>query len=494
MWADAPPEDVEDPFALEASAGEPPVRIEPAEAIVPPHGTASFKVHLTASKATEGADGHYKYQLLAKGRFTEDRAAPVPALEDKAPSAVPLPPEPERDVISSLTVDCVGDCVVPHLVIDKKKNPAMDGNGPGPIFKFTYCAVAKLPDDMGDRTLVCGAGLAGQAGGTQAAGVHSYKVRQVTLSNHDACNVTCRFSTEGPFRIRQIDQAGKHAFRPEKGAPGDSETSRKNFVVGKWETVTVQVEFLPDAVQWAEREVEHKDKGFLIIEYPHEAAEDGDAAPGAERDLQRVSLLATSFRPRISLWPLPAPEQPIGPPRERADEPPWGQPQTVVVDFGYVHVSSSITQQRAIILVNDTGVVARWRLLHVGRKQLQPPKNAGLTVREEEDLKARDDKDAFEFDSCEGEVLGPSKDSLDNRTGKREPYTWPKPVAFQRPLAPGEKEYEPQQIGITFRPKKNELYKSRFRIQVEHGLSIDFFCKGCGSYDEEDDPLPFQES
>jgi hypothetical protein len=400
----------------------------------------------------------------------------------------------------------MGDCVVPHLVVDKKNNPAAeDGKGGlGPVFKFTHSTVEKQEADLGERTLVCGAHHGGTAGGTQAGGVHSYRVRQVTLSNHDACNVSCRFSIEGPFRIRQIDQAGRHPFRPAPpgGATGakrgdDAEQlSRPTFVVGKWETITVQVEFKPDAVQWAEREVEHADKGSLVIEYPHNVSEDDSAArSGTEADLQRVCLMATSIRPRISLWPLPSPEQALAAPPERADEPPWGVPQIKVVDFGYVHVTSSVSQHRAVLLVNETGCIGRWTLVHVGKKQAKPPANVGLTVREEEDLAARDDKDAFEFDLCEGEVLGPSKDCLDKASGQRRPHFGPPSAALpQRPPRHDEHLYEPQKVCITFRPKKNELYKSRFRIQVEGGISVDFFCRGCGSYDEEDDPLPFQES
>lgn len=50
------------------------------------------------------------------------------------------------------------------------------------------------------------------------------------------------------------------------------------------------------------------------------------------------------------------------------------------------------------------------------------------------------------------------------------------------------------QVKISFRPKRNELYKCRFRVQVENGLSVDFICRGCGSYDEEDDSLDFHEA
>lgn len=36
-------------------------------------------------------------------------------------------------------------------------------------------------------------------------------------------------------------------------------------------------------------------------------------------------------------------------------------------------------------------------------------------------------------------------------------------------------------------PKKNVLYKSKFRIKVENGMDCDVILKGKGSYEEEHD-------
>ena len=50
-----------------------------------------------------------------------------------------------------------------------------------------------------------------------------------------------------------------------------------------------------------------------------------------------------------------------------------------------------------------------------------------------------------------------------------------------------EKQFLPQAIQVNFRPKKNVLYKSKFRFLVENGLPCDVILKGKGSYEEEHD-------
>jgi len=135
-----------------------------------------------------------------------------------------------------------------------------------------------------------------------------------------------------------------------------------------------------------------------------------------------------------------------------------------------------------------------WKLLHVGRKR-RSPHDIGNALREEEDFRALDDKDAFEFDVSSGSLKGPTKDGLVYGTNDRQVHWCALPVA--QPRAPkhfDDHHYEPQRISVVFKPKKNEMYKCRFRIQVEAGLSIDFICRGCGSYDEEDDVMDFREA
>jgi hypothetical protein len=45
--------------------------------------------------------------------------------------------------------------------------------------------------------------------------------------------------------------------------------------------------------------------------------------------------------------------------------------------------------------------------------------------------------------------------------------------------------HKPVRIDFMFKPQKNLLYKSKFRIAVEDGLFYDIVVRGMGSLDEE---------
>eukprot|EP00930_Biecheleria_cincta_P031240 TRINITY_DN21698_c0_g1_i1.p1 TRINITY_DN21698_c0_g1~~TRINITY_DN21698_c0_g1_i1.p1 ORF type:complete len:2245 (+),score=433.56 TRINITY_DN21698_c0_g1_i1:107-6841(+) len=599
IWAQDPPP-VEDPFALN-EYGDLPVIVEPREAVLPVHGTATFQVNMTCLKATLAAAGHYRYTLIGTARFTQDRekrlayaqenpgkeyverppstvyksvsvgdqvanlpdmktndlmdddsdaemedvkpgtaAGPMEAPERDAPGTTttfvsrararasilppaqePLAKEPEQDVISTIVIDCVGDCILPRLVIDKKGNPGVEefepqnaeadqvGDTPqavpiinAPVFKFTMASVP--PAGAKDRST--GATHGGLPGGCQIPGVTSCLVRQVTLSNHNASTVACRFKIVGPYRIRQIQQAGNHPVQlvsdgpssKKKGketASADPEAARQLFSIAKWETITLQVEFMPDWIPASEWEhlgtkSEHIFKGDLIVEYPREKP---DVVTSKKDDLQRIHLVGTAKRPAVRVHVVPN-ELDRQLRLERAEKPPWSEPMPLVVEFGFTHIDSSITRTRTILISNISSIIARWSLMHVGRKR-RPPHVIGCTLPEEEDFRALDDKDAFEFDISGGELPGPSKDGLVLGSEDRLPHWCAKSSALPRALPFGdERRFEPQQVKISFRPKKNELYKCKFRIQVDNGLAIDFICRGCGSYDEEDDNFDFHEA
>ena len=44
---------------------------------------------------------------------------------------------------------------------------------------------------------------------------------------------------------------------------------------------------------------------------------------------------------------------------------------------------------------------------------------------------------------------------------------------------------KPCPITVTFRPRKNTTYCSRFRMDVEHGEGFDVVLQGAGSYEED---------
>jgi len=380
-----------------------------------------------------------------------------------------------------------------------------------PVYKFTHSAAPPAVAAPGSKQRVSGAALGGQATGAPRAGIASCLVRQVTLTNKNACNISCRFRIEGPFLVQQISQVGHHPVvlqeqnektrrRPLKSDEQHAQTMSQLFILAKGETISLQVEFVPGMVPsalWTDHQIEHTFHGDVIIEYPRDGPIGG--APAA--DLQRIHLVATSRRPaaRLTLVPSPELDRPVR--LERAEHPPWAGPIPVMVDFGYVHVESSVLHKRVILISNQSNVVARWRLLHVGRKH-KPPPEIGTVLREEEDMRALDVRDVFEFNVCEGELWGPTKDgrvaAKDGVTllsKERQPHWYPVAACLPHGVPHSDdKQYEPQRVTISFRPQKNELYKCRFRIQVDAGLSADFICRGCGSYDEEDDVMDLQEA
>lgn len=425
----------------------------------------------------------------------------------------PLPIEPGQDVISTIVVDCVGDCVVPHLTVDKMEYPIADARSEledeaaesermhCPVFKFIHSVIASEGTRGSAREEAGGATHGGARGGSQHPGVASYLVRTITLSNMNAGNVNCRFRLEGPFQIKQINQVGRHPVNLGSNSSAEK-TKRPNhslpeqhsqlYIVAKRETISLLVEFVPSMVpasQIREGEAVSKFTGDLFLEYPRDAQD-----PLAQTDLQRIHLTATSRRPALCVTLVPHAGHDPKPQTKLAHQPTWSGTPTVLVEFGYVHVNSSTSRTREILLSNATPVMARWTLLHVGRKR-RPAHDIGNALREEEDFRALDDKDVFEFDASHGSLLGPTRDGKIHGSDERQVHWCQVPSAQTRgPKHVDEDNYIPKRIRIVFKPKKNELYKCKFRIQVEGGPPVDFLCRGCGSYDEEDDAMEFHEA
>jgi len=546
--------------------GEPPVKIEPEEALLPVQGTATFTVTLLASRATTTSEGHYQYRLIGEGRYAEDpekrheveasppaqlvisemtqkpriEASPVKAsrqaqgvanlpdiklddadLHDDDSDIEDIPGgnrnlEKTQDlgerssskdvvqgIISTLTVDCIGDCIVPRLIVDKKCDHEIQEFGEGderevPVFKFVHSAGA--PKDDKQRT-IAGVSLLGKAGGTPHQGIQSSCIREVTLANENACPIYCRFHTEGFFRIKSVDQAGKKTVVPlvvekpsKKTRPKENEQTpadplRQLFVVPRRSTITLLVEFVPSLVPKATwtNNIEHIFRGDIVVEYPRD-----ESMPDTIVDLQRVHLLAASRKPSIRLNLIPITtldglleqhmraDLTIGP-----DRPP------LMIEFGFVHVESAIARCRSILLSSETNILAKWRIFHVGHKRRG---SAGPGTKDGEEF-ALDDREAFSFDVSDGELQGPSKDGLVPGSDVRMPSWCPMTPALPKRLAHVDAwQFDPKKVVITFKPKKNEVYKCRFRMQVDEGRSVDFICRGNGSYNEEDDSMEFQEA
>jgi len=307
-----------------------------------------------------------------------------------------LATEPDQDVISSIVIDSVGDCILPSLTVDKKGEPVIEewpqqSGGTSikdstssivPVFKFTHSAGLRVPVTQEGKQRTVGAAILGVAAGPGAPNptVASYLVRQVTLINENACNLLCRFRTEGPFRVREIHQVGQMPARPcviEEGAMSQSKhevieeklltcsAPTEVFQMAKRETLTLHVEFLPELVpitSWSDA-IQHTFHGDLYVEYPR-----GPASTAVRFDSQRIHLVAMSRRPSIRLAIVP---HPLFNSSYQSKSQPGEKDPPVHVEFGYAHVEGTIARTRFVTLSNETSIPACWRLVHVGQKHSQ---------------------------------------------------------------------------------------------------------------------------
>ena len=93
-------------------------------------------------------------------------------------------------------------------------------------------------------------------------------------------------------------------------------------------------------------------------------------------------------------------------------------------------------------------------------------------------MEKTDDPEVFEFNITSGILKGKSLPLRKVPEGLLVP-----PV----PKTDEEIKYLPQKIFIKFNPKKNVLYKSKFRFLTENGIPCDVILKGRGSYEENHD-------
>ena len=130
-----------------------------------------------------------------------------------------------------------------------------------PVFKFIWSA---MPQD-GPRS-GSGAVQGGAVGGNQAPGMTMCQVRQITFSNDNASDITCRFRTEGPYRIQLIHQPGHPPVQGSSASPSKrkeekSEVDGRLFVLAKWDTITLHVVFNPELIpasKWHHYQMRHE--------------------------------------------------------------------------------------------------------------------------------------------------------------------------------------------------------------------------------------------
>jgi len=144
------------------------------------------------------------------------------------------------------------------------------------------------------------------------------------------------------------------------------------------------------------------------------------------------------------------------------------------LDFSTCNVDMKRTI--TIFLSNITVVTANWMLNYVKFPKKATISKYTTTAWEEENLEKLDDPDVFEFSLAQGSLKGKTEPLRKVPEGLVVPPV--KKDEFER-------QYLPCAIQVNFRPKKNVLYKSKFRFTVENGLPCDVILKGRGSYEED---------
>jgi len=422
-----------------------------------------------------------------------------------------LPPPPDLDIVSTVVLDSYGAILQPRLAVDKSVH-----HGGVQSLKFAYSisppqsyvdTVGQPPKGVLVHEFPEGNVVSGGGNLSPRAGVTFAICRTLALVNEAQTKCAVRFETVGPFAIRRIEVVGYRPTRPPfsdeafasipnpKGLKGNAFmrmlNEQQSLQVARGPTqelsvppkacVIVHLQFVaPPPREWGDKAITQI-SGKFLLHYP-----------GGNED-QFIELQANCYKPSFGIRLVPKLLKSTVP----DDALPWGPPRPPVVEFDYSHVQASTQATRQILLFNESYIPGKWRLFHVARTQKRPPE-LGLTLAEVEEHGAADQPSVFSFDVVEGVLAGPTKDSA-----YPYPDRAPRPELRVMPLSrtlpsawPHDDEwrYLPTKVLITFLPERDLLYKSRFRIQVEGGESVDFLCRGCGSYDEEDDVVEVEEA
>ena len=140
------------------------------------------------------------------------------------------------------------------------------------------------------------------------------------------------------------------------------------------------------------------------------------------------------------------------------------------------------------MLSNATNVVGKWKLFHVAdgtevSTLTEKDELANGTTAEFRGKLTLDDPTVFSFDVAGGTLMGPTAEATTQAC-----RALPLGPALPAALPHADRDlYSPSRIEVTFAPKLNRFYRSRFVIYVDGGDALQFECEGCGSYDEQDD-------
>lgn len=149
--------------------------------------------------------------------------------------------------------------------------------------------------------------------------------------------------------------------------------------------------------------------------------------------------------------------------------------ENMTIDFGTIHVKNE--KKLSIYLINCSKSDAKFSIEYV--KYMESKKinfEQSLWTKEDfEDQKITDQKDIFFLNRAAGTILSNSAPV----------HYIPGTLALPSQEDSFTQKHKPVKIDFLFKPKTNLLYKSKFRIIVEDGLSYDIIVRGRGSFEEE---------
>jgi hypothetical protein len=282
--------------------------------------------------------------------------------------------------------------------------------------------------------------------------------RKTLLRNPLDVPVSCQLSLDGPFSLLRC-------FSTEFSYLGADCTSTIKLLPAQSMGIDIlfQKPPLPNRIGDKPLPLEHLYRGDLNITF-------------STGQLQTIALKATVLSPTLVVQPA-------------------------AHAFGVVRADK--TSELLVFLSNPTEVEASWSLRHVPRANRKNDGIDGDNARPD----SVDDPSVFTFEHVSGVVAGPSlplrsaaacvpKDfnrdaqplfaqTLTELSWKGDAVT---SLAQSLTNDAAANPRAPKPVKVTFAPKRNVRYCSRFRFDVHHGESFDVVLQGAGSYEE--DVLP----
>ena len=430
----------------EPPAQGPPFKVEPANMLVKAMSNQTYNVTLKETKQ----DGKIAALLVCDAEWIYSDAQNNAADDDTA-TTQSINSEKSRGKTKSIdsnmllgaikmTTEC--NAITPHLNIDKHKHKDKDMKQ---FLKFETWSNYITKKN-----------------------IHESMKRSFVLVNPLPIAVTFKLDSEKPFRILGTKTKAQPHPLSITTLPKKNEFVPTMFNLGPGDNVHVELGFIPPR-SYAESKVgeeivlKKELRGDLTINF-------------ATGHVQNVILKGIVLKPVLVVAPA-------------------------TYHFGVINTEACHTV--IIYLCNPSEVDARWSVKHIPKVPIK--KVFGKEAFEDQ----IDDSDVFVFNETEGIQRGPTlplpsaASCLPEDYNRLDNAVWSQPTTKltwkdeSRVLLSDELKNrndqnfrQPRPILVTFKPKKNFKYRSRFRFEVENGIGFDVMLSGKGTYEENKVPNP----